>query len=49
MEMDTTENGYKVELVPDDMVDTEAMGLTPDETLLNDEDRAGESDMLSDC
>ncbi len=48
MKMDTT-NGFKVESAQDDMAVTEAMGLTPDETLLNDEDRAGETDMLTDC
>ena len=48
MGMDTTENGFKVELVPDDMVDTEAMGLTPDETSLNDECCVVETDTLTD-
>ncbi len=46
--MDTT-NGFKVESVQDAMAVTEVMGLTPDETSLNDEDRAGETDMLTDC
>ena len=48
MEMDTTENGFKVESVPGDMVVAEAVALTTDDSSLNDECRVGEVGTLTD-
>ena len=44
MEMDTTENGFKVESAPDDMVVTEAMGLAPDSTASPEDEPVPESE-----
>ena len=49
MEMDTTENGFKVESATDGIVVTEAMGLTPGAPSLNNKGRTGEADVLMDC
>ena len=46
--MDTTENGFEAESALDDMVVAEAMGLTPDEPLLNDKGHARKIGALTD-
>jgi len=48
MGMDTTENGIKIESAPDDLVVTEAMGLTPDQTAPHEETADGEGDPVTD-
>jgi len=48
MEMDTIENGLKVETARGEMVVNGAAGLIPDERVLSDEGCAGEIDALTD-